>query len=271
MGHDIEPLPLTSERWHTLKAHFDNAAKDDDEVPSVTKLLPRWVASIGTYAEEYEHDMLRESYLHQGTILDVAYAVVPHLVLQLEQLDADRRIEVLDDIALVDEIRNTPRHVVEGWVKQLDTMPDELRDLMIQNTWDRNPVLADDLALAYLPAVAHAKKLAGDAWGKRRSEPMGPHRWRRHVQFLRESGLSDADITFGVGALCREDPDGGVLMHEAWAGRLAGLMEAPDAPQGWLARTGLRTAKGELVTRALSALAWIEEHVPVAKMLRRLS
>ncbi|MDP1826945.1 MAG: hypothetical protein Q8L48_26970 [Archangium sp.] len=43
----IEPLPLDSRRWRTLKAHFDNAAKDGDEVPAVTKLLPRWERAIG--------------------------------------------------------------------------------------------------------------------------------------------------------------------------------------------------------------------------------
>lgn len=265
----IEPLPLTSRRWHTLKAHFDNAAKDGDEVPAVTKLLARWARSLGTYAEEYEHDPLRESYLHQGTILDLAYAVVPHLVVQLERLDPDRRAEVLDDIALVDAVRLTPRRKVEAAVKRLSTMPSELRDHFIQTTRDRHPErFPEDLARAYLPAVARAKQWAGRAWSKRRSEPMGPHRWRRHVRFLRESGLSDADITFGVRALCRKDSDGFALVHQGGDAARQGLQQVTGAPEGWLRRTGLRSAKGRLVTHALFALAWIEQHARVEKMLR---
>ena len=268
MPGPITPLPLSSPRWATLKAHFDNAAKDGDEVAAVTKLLRRWERSIGTYAEEYEHDPLRESYLHQGTILDVAYAVVPHLVVQLPRLDPDRRAEVLDDLALVDAIRLTPRSKVEKVIKKLASMPDSLRDHFIQTTRDRHPPLADDLAQAYLPAIARAQKLAGKAWNKQRSEPMGPHRWRRHVRFLRECGLSDADIAFGVKVLTQED-GGGALVYQGPDDAKEGLLAAPDAPPGWVKRTGLRTARGRLVLNALNALAWIERHVPVAKMLRR--
>jgi hypothetical protein len=82
----VEPLPLDSPRWKSLKAHFGNAAVDT-ELAAVPKLLERWHRAVGTYAEEYEYDPLFESYLHQLTILDVAYAVVPHLVTRLSELD----------------------------------------------------------------------------------------------------------------------------------------------------------------------------------------
>lgn len=266
-AHDFAALPLTSKRWQTLKAHFGNAGRDGDEVPAVTKLIPRWVRTVGTYAEEYTHDLLRESYLHQGTILDVAYAVVPHLVLQLERLDDDRRAEVLDDLALVDAIRRTPRRRVEAMVKQFSTMSGELRDLFIQSTRDRHPELPADLAVAYLPAIARAKQLAGKAWGRGRSEPMGPHRWRRHVRYLREQGLTDEDITFGVRVLTRDDEEGFAPVNMGGEAALPALRKAADGPAGFQRRAKLGTKPGALVANALHALAWIEQHSPVKKML----
>lgn len=106
----------------------------------MTTLIKRWNDSVGTYAEEYEYELLNESFLHQETILDVAYAVVPHLVAQLSRLDPDRCAEVFDDIALVDdEVRTTPRREVERRVAQMATMPEGLRALFMQNTRDRHP------------------------------------------------------------------------------------------------------------------------------------
>jgi len=266
-AHDLAALPLTSKRWQTLKAHFGNAGHDGDEVPAVPKLLRRWVRTVGTYEEEYAHDPLRESYLHQGTILDVAYAVVPHLVLQLERLDDDRCSEVLDDLALVDAIRRTPRRRVEAMVKRLSTMSGELRDLFMQSTRDRHPELPEDLAEAYLPAIAHAKQLAGKAWGQRRSEPMGPHRWRRHVRFLRAQGLTDEDITFGVRVLTREDAEGFAPVNLGGDAGLPALRTAAAARAGFQRRARLGTKPGQLVANALHALAWIEQHAPLGKML----
>lgn len=260
------PLPLTSRRWASLKAHFGNAGKDGDEIAAVPKLLKRWARAVGTYAEEYEYDLLHESFLHQGTILDVAYAVVPHLVAQLPRLEPDRRVEVLDDVAEVESVRLVPRREVERRVAQMATMHEDLRDLFIQSVHDRHPALADDLAEAYLSAIARAKRLAGKAWNKRRSMPMGPHRWRRHVRYLREFGLSDDDIRFGVETLAHA-PDGEApLVVTGHEDALQGLIGAADAH--WLRRAKLRTNAGRLVFKALFALAWIEQHAPVAKMLR---
>lgn len=264
MNRRIRALPLTSRRWATLKAHFGNAATDSDEVPAVTKLIRRWVRAVGSYEEEYAYDLLCESYLHQRTILDVAYAVVPHLVLQVPRLDADRRVEVLDDIAYVDAIRRTPRSEVEKRVAAMAEMPEGLRDLFMQNTRDRHPVLPDDLAEAYLPAIARARQLAGKGWGRKRSEPMGPHRWRRHVKFLRAQRLSSADIRAGVELLTAEG-EGGQLVHLGAEAARRGLLATAD--DAWLRRAKLRTPKGRLVSNALLALAWIEQHAPLAKML----
>lgn len=101
---------------------------------------------------------------------------MPHLVAQLSRLDPDRCAEVLDDVALVDEVRTTPRREVERRVAQMATVPEGRGELFMQNTRDRHPALAADLAPACLEAIAHAKQLADEAWGKDRSRPMGPHR-----------------------------------------------------------------------------------------------
>lgn len=258
-------LQLSSPRWATLKAHFGNAAEDHAEIAAVTKLIRRWTDAVGSYAEEYEYDPLHESFLHQNTILDVAYAVVPHLVPQLPRLDPDRRMEVLDDIARVDEVRLTPRSEVEKRVAAMATLPDELREQFIKDTRDRNPELADDLAPEYLVAIDRAKQLAGEAWNKNLSMPMGPHRWRRHVQFLRQSELSDADIRFGVQTLAHKPDGGDALVHLGLDDARRGLVEVADA--AWLRRTGIASSKGALVLKALWAIASIERHVSISKML----
>ena len=95
------PLPLESPRWKFLTAHFNNAGTDGG-LPAVPTLLARWHRYAGTYAEEDAYGDLFESYLHQRTIQDVAYAVVPHLVSRLEEVDADTSVlrEIVDGLAV---------------------------------------------------------------------------------------------------------------------------------------------------------------------------
>jgi hypothetical protein len=264
MTPTITPLSLSSPRWQTLKAHFGNAGQDSDEVPAVPKLIQRWLEAVGSYAEEYAYDLLHESYLHQGTILDVAYAVVPHLVKQLETLDMDRRVEVIDDCSLVEAVRLRPRDEVEKGVQAMATMPESLRDQFMQNVRDRNPLLPEDLSEAYLAAVANAKRIAGAAWDQLHSEPMGPHRWRRHVRFLREQGLTAPEIRQGIECLTREGDDGALVFLGIEAVR-SGLIAA--AGQGWIPLTKLSNGQGRLIPEALLALAWIERHAPIDRML----
>lgn len=155
----MPPLPLDSPRWKLLKAHFGNAGEDAD-LPAVPKLLVRWRGAIGRYSEEYEYAPLHESFLHQGTILDVAYAVVPHLAARLGDLPPDRRLDVLADIADVEAVRRVPRAEVERRVAAMQTMSEGLRDLFMQTTRDRHPELPDDLAGAWFEALALAQASA---------------------------------------------------------------------------------------------------------------
>ncbi len=258
IGH-MAPLTLDSPRWASLQAHFGNAGVDAD-LPSVPSLIARWDRAVGSYAEEYEYQDLLESYLHQLTILDVAYAVVPHLAARVSELDPDRRLDVLDDLAVVEKVRLRPPREVERVVQELRRTIDdgELRDLFIKNTRDRNPPLPEDLAPAYLAAIERAKALAGGDWGHARSGEPGPHHFRRHVRHLRSSGWRDDDITFGVEALIRE-AEGGQLVYLGPSLSVDGLRSLPAAPPGWFERTGVRRddALQSLGCRALYALAWL--------------
>jgi hypothetical protein len=161
----MPPLPLDSPRWKQLKAHFGDAG-DAPDLPAVPNLLVRWGDAIGRYAEEYAYHPLRESFLHQGTILDVAYAVVPHLAARLGDLPPDRRLDVLADIADVEAVRRVPRAEVERRVAALQTMSEGLRGLFTQTTRDRHPELPDDLAGAWFEALAVAQASAAALLGE---------------------------------------------------------------------------------------------------------
>jgi hypothetical protein len=236
-----------------------NAAVEAD-LPAVPSLIARWNCAVGSYAEEYEYADLHESYLHQQTILDVAYAVVPYLAPRLSELDADRRLEVLDDIALVEKVRLRPPHEIEAAAEGIErTIGDrDLRDRFIQSTRERNPPLPEDLAPAYLAALEVAKAIAGHDWGLERSNQPGPPRFRRHIRHLRAAGWTNEDLAFGVEVLTR-DTDGSQLVYRGHEGSLEGLRGAEDAPSGWHDRTGLHGegAEQRLVLLALYAVAWL--------------
>lgn len=262
------PLPLDSARWLELKAHFGNAGVDGD-LPSLPSLLARWNHAVGSYAEEYLYQDIFESYLHQNTILDVAYAVVPHLAARLPDLDPDRRSAVLDDLACVETTRQVPPEQVEAIARDVErTVPGELGAMLAQNTRDRHPALPEDLASAYLAAIAQAKATAGVDWGCRRSEEAGPQHFRRHVRYLRNAGWTDDDIRFGVDELGRTSDEGALVLRGTDQAR--GGLRAADAPAGWFERTGLRgTGEPEhLSFLALYALAWLAMSVDTETMLR---
>jgi len=308
------PLPLGSPRWKSLQAHFGNAGADTEEIAAVPTLLARWKQSLGSYGEEQLYDPLHESYLHQGTIVDVAYAVVPHLVEQLDALHADRRLDVLGDLASVESIRRRPREEVEGDIAKLessDWSDEEIKRHLIQAVRDRNPILPDDLAPAYFEALARAQAAAaallgqlddeGDVrrlleticelHGQRRlarilrnlkdPEALGPltqqllpgkrspSNWRRHVEFLRQLGWTDADLVFGFELLTYEDEERYPLVHAEPARALEALREAGGAPAGWLERTGLNGEHASLACAALRSMAWLDNAVGLATMLAR--
>jgi hypothetical protein len=239
-------LDLDDPRWGRLQAHFDNAGADGI-LPAVPTLLRAWHDAVGSYGEEFAYVDLRESYLHQGTILSVAYAVVPHLASRLHELDPDRALAVADDVALVEEARLVPREDVEAAAAELEAKGSLLHRFLAANVRDRHPLLPDDLAATYLLAVETTRASAGGLWGQRAAAEPGDHQVRRHVRFLRAHGWSDADL---VEAVRRQRPPGA---HQAPVFR--GPQASLDALAGMPAAEGLTV--DDLPFRALFALAWL--------------
>jgi hypothetical protein len=168
-------LPLNSPRWRKLRSHFASVdgepGEDASGLGDVPALLERWHGAVGTYGEEYAYANVFEAYLHQRTILNVAYAVVPHLASRLAELDADRRLEVLDDISFVEAVRLSPAEKVEEAIAQLrQTVPGELGEMMIQSMRDRSPSLPRDLAAAYFEGIATARRSALELVGAVKDE-----------------------------------------------------------------------------------------------------
>ncbi len=147
-------LPLSSDRWATLKTHFGTG---DETVP----ILARWEQSIGRYGEQHIYAELFEQYLHQLTPIEVAYAVVPHLSARLDSLPLGRRVEVIDHISRVEAARATPRSELETMAAKLrGTCDADLAGDLVRSMVAHHPVLPGDLAGDYEAAVAEVRQKA---------------------------------------------------------------------------------------------------------------
>lgn len=111
-------LPLDDNRWECLTTFFG----EPEEVP---QLLQGWLSSIGTDQEDtiYRRD-LSDVFLHQATITNVAFAVVPWLVAVCKERETLYRVEYLTDIALVEA--NRLKYGVHGNREGTDAYPDWL-------------------------------------------------------------------------------------------------------------------------------------------------
>jgi hypothetical protein len=89
-------LPLDSPRWVELDPFF---GKPQD----VPKVLGEWWQAIGTDYEEliYSRDLF-DLFLHQGTIRNVSFAVVPWLVAAVTDAGSRRGAAYIADVALVE-------------------------------------------------------------------------------------------------------------------------------------------------------------------------
>ncbi len=92
-------LPLDDERWKQLSTFFG----EPENLPSVIR---DWLKSIGSDQEDvvYCRD-LSELFLHQATITNAAFAVVPWLVHVCKESTTKYQVEYLTDIALVEANR----------------------------------------------------------------------------------------------------------------------------------------------------------------------
>ena len=92
-------LPLDDDKWKRLTTFFGEA----ENLPS---MINGWLESIGSEQEEtvYFRD-LAELFLHQATITNAAFAVVPWLLHVCKEGVTKFQVEYLTDIALVEANR----------------------------------------------------------------------------------------------------------------------------------------------------------------------
>jgi hypothetical protein len=95
-------LPLNDDRWQQLTTFF----REPKDIP---KILEEWLASVEFDQNEskiYQDDLF-DIFLHQTTITNVAFAIVPWLVHVCRTRDTRFRAIYLTDVALVEALRIT--------------------------------------------------------------------------------------------------------------------------------------------------------------------
>jgi hypothetical protein len=92
-------LPLDDDRWGQLTTFFE-------EPKHLPKVLRTWLESIGLNHEEgiYNRELF-DLFLHQATITNAAFAVVPWLVQVCKEGRTNLRGQYLIDVALVEANR----------------------------------------------------------------------------------------------------------------------------------------------------------------------
>jgi hypothetical protein len=92
-------LPLDDERWRQLTTFYESP----EALPGV---LADWLAAVGSDDEIlfYRRDLF-DLFLHQATITNAAFAVVPWLVEVCKKRETACRVEYLTDVALVEANR----------------------------------------------------------------------------------------------------------------------------------------------------------------------
>lgn len=94
-------FPLDSPDWRQFHTYFGTP----EEVP---QRLLAWKHSIGSPDEERSWYNLYEQFLHQMTITDAAYAVVPHIVAELHRIEPRKRFDCcLMELAIIESARQS--------------------------------------------------------------------------------------------------------------------------------------------------------------------
>lgn len=121
-------LPLSSPRWSELDTFFGKP----EQVPVV---LREWVDAIGFDQEQeiYSRDLF-DLFLHQGTITNVAFAVVPWIVEACRHAVPTHRAQYLADVALVELNRLTHgvHFVRDGGIAEPDWLMTDYRNAIEQ-------------------------------------------------------------------------------------------------------------------------------------------
>jgi len=156
-------LPLDSPRWSELDTFFVQGEK----VPTI---LREWVDAVGFDQEMtiYLRDLFN-LYLHQGTITNVAFAVVPWIVAHCSRAETCNRVQYLSDVALVELRRLTcglhsvreggdpdPAWLMDDYTEAIrqaqsmaeDTLDEPLDGELRKTLWEHVPALFGKIELA---------------------------------------------------------------------------------------------------------------------------
>jgi hypothetical protein len=157
-------LSLDDDRWERLTTFFPSP-KD------LPKVLGRWLASIGTEEEQtiYGRDLF-DLFLHQATITNAAFAVVPWLVDVCKKCKTKHRVEYLTDVALVEA--NRIKYGVYFNRKGTEENPQ----------W---------LMPDYHQAIIESRHLADEALASENDEE-----WKRGLEKLRPALQGDAELAW---------------------------------------------------------------------------
>jgi hypothetical protein len=165
-------LPLDSPRWSELDTFFG----EPEKVPHV---LGEWIDSIGFDQEStiYSRDLFN-IFLHQGTITNVAFAVVPWIVENCNRSELTCRVDYLADVALVElnrlsygvySIRDggdaEPEWLMEAYKSAIeraqsmaeDVLEETFDDELKINLWELMPALFGNIELAKKRMAGYSK------------------------------------------------------------------------------------------------------------------
>lgn len=117
-------ISLDSPRWKAFKTYFGSS----QDLP---RRIAAWMASIGGPDEERKWDELWEQFLHQGTITEAAYAVVPYVARELAHVAPHDRLMYFVQLGLIESARQSSA-----------------------------PEIPDDLAASYHAAVAELGRVS---------------------------------------------------------------------------------------------------------------
>lgn len=94
-------LALNDDRWQFLTTFFG-------EAQALPLVISEWLLALGTDQEStiYYGDLF-DTFLHQATITNAAFAIVPWLIHICQQKHTNLQVEYLTDVALVEANRLT--------------------------------------------------------------------------------------------------------------------------------------------------------------------
>ena len=108
---------------------------------------------------------MRESFLYQLTISEIAYAIVPHIVYNIDRLPVNRKVDCILDISFVEGARASIKGALENEPREFEAqqaLDKKLKKHIKEAIIRRQPSLPDDLADDYFASILKVRKYALD-------------------------------------------------------------------------------------------------------------